>query len=40
MSTILSLVCSKAGFYAALVLAIFIAGFVVCWKLEHPAERL
>ena len=38
MSTILSLVCSKTGFYAALVLAIFIAGVVVCWKWDHRHE--
>jgi len=39
MTTILSLIFSKAGFYAALVLAIFVAGFVVCWKLEHRTEK-
>jgi endonuclease YncB( thermonuclease family) len=35
MSTILSLVFSKVGLYAAIVLAIFVAGFALCWHLEH-----
>jgi endonuclease YncB( thermonuclease family) len=38
MTTLLSLVFSKAGFYAALVLAIFIAGVVLCWKWDHRHE--
>jgi endonuclease YncB( thermonuclease family) len=38
MATILSLVFSKAGFYAALILAIFVAGVVVCWKWDHRGE--
>jgi endonuclease YncB( thermonuclease family) len=38
MPTILSLIFSKVGFYAAVVLAIFIAGVVLCWKWDHRGE--
>ncbi len=39
MSTLFSLIFSKLGLYVGLALALFIAGFVICWKWEHRHEN-
>jgi len=39
MATLLSLVFSKTGLYLGIALALFIGGFVVCWKFCHRAEK-
>ena len=39
MTTLLSFVFSKTGLYVGIALAIFLAGFVVCWKFTHRAGK-
>ncbi len=39
MTTIFSLIFSKLGLYVGLALALFVAGFWLCWKWEHRGQN-